>query len=91
VTSLARAVLGIIIPFRLLASTRRPGPRWRRLAPNEKVMALDAIEALRLSVWEQEFVASIDATLHGNPYAHLTQKQEAVLDGLLARASGGSR
>jgi hypothetical protein len=54
-------------------------------------MALDAIEALRLSPWEREFVANIGETLRGNPYTHLTQKQEAVLDRLLARASGGSR
>jgi hypothetical protein len=54
-------------------------------------MAFDAIESLRLSPWEQEFVANIGETLRGNPYAHLTQKQEAVLDRLLARASGASR
>ena len=45
--------------------------------------------ALRLSPWEAEFVASIAETLRGNAYANFTQKQTAVLDRLLARASGG--
>jgi hypothetical protein len=72
----------------------QPGPRWgswEGLRPNEKIIALDAIQGLRLSPWEREFAASVAETLRGNPYAQLTKKEQAVLDRLLGRASGGAR
>ena len=66
-------------------------PPWARLREHERVVALDAIADLKLSKWEAEFVASIAETLRGNPYANFTAKQMAVLDRLLARASGGGK
>jgi hypothetical protein len=61
--------------------------RWERLRSNEKVLALDAIMGLTLSPWEEQFIASIDEALRGNPYTTLTLKQQAVLNRLLDRAA----
>jgi hypothetical protein len=68
----------------------RPRPcRWERLRSDEKVVALDAIQGLQLSAWEEQFVASVGEMVRGTPHVTLTQKQVAALNRLLARVSGG--
>jgi hypothetical protein len=48
--------------------------RWETLRGNERVVALDAIQGLKLSDWERSFASSIAEQLRGNPYTRLTPK-----------------
>ena len=47
---------------------------WQRLRGNERVVALDVIQGLKLSDWERDFTISIAEQLRGNPYTRLTPK-----------------
>ena len=48
--------------------------RWEKLRGNERVVALYAIQGLKLSDWERSFASSIAEQLRGNPYTRLTPK-----------------
>ena len=59
--------------------------RWSELDPSDRVTALDAIAALKLTAWERGFVHSIQDSLRQHRSHRVSEKQADILNRLLVR------